>query len=151
MRLEAGSWGAQETGGMLLGYRAGRQIVVQAVVGPGPKARHSRGSFSPDGAWQETEFTLVYEQSGRMTTYLGDWHSHPGGGLAPSRRDLRTARRVAATPEARTREPLTMILAPVANQWRAGGWVLDRGLFVRARLYPLTDARSSSHRTERNS
>ena len=30
---------------------------------------------------QEQEIGRVYTASGRCTTYVGDWHSHPGGSL----------------------------------------------------------------------
>lgn len=132
---EAARWADKETGGMLLGYRAHRQIVVQSLIGPGPRALHGRFTFRPDGLWQEAELARTYDSSGRMLMYLGDWHSHPGGGLRPSKRDLHTARLVAATPAAGTREPVTLILATTDRAWRPAAWILDRGLFLRARIH----------------
>ncbi|HEX3803210.1 MAG TPA: Mov34/MPN/PAD-1 family protein [Solirubrobacteraceae bacterium] len=99
-----------ETGGMLLGYRAGGAVVVQAVTGPGPDAKHHRAHFESDADWQQRELELIYEASGRVTTYLGDWHTHPSAPPIPSRRDRRTAQKVARTKEARSPTPLTAIL-----------------------------------------
>ena len=96
-------------------------------------------NFTPDGTWQQGELERRYLEGGRMQTYLGDWHSHPLGGLRPSGRDLRTACKVAATREALTGEPVTVILARVPRRWRAGTWVLIDGRFVPAHIYPLDD------------
>ena len=101
----------RETGGVLLGYRAeGGDIVVTDVVGPGSHALHERTRFVPDHAYQDAEIARIYAASGRRHTYLGDWHSHPGGSCALSRTDRRTLRRIAATAEARVPEPLMLIV-----------------------------------------
>jgi integrative and conjugative element protein (TIGR02256 family) len=107
-----------ETGGMLLGYMAsdGAAIVVTDTVGAGPEATHKRHGFEPDSAWQQGLLSRVYHRSGRTTTYLGDWHSHPRGSPVPSREDTRTARRVARYEGSRTKNPLTMILGADSEQ-----------------------------------
>lgn len=124
---------------MLLGYRVARQVVVEATIGPGAKARHGIWTFSPDGMWQQEELVRRYVGSGRLQTFLGDWHSHPLGGLQPSGRDLKTARAVSSTQEALTAEPVTLIVARVRRRWRAGAWMFFEGRFVRATVYPLSD------------
>lgn len=128
MELLAESHEPRETGGALLGYCDRDdphllQIVRQ--VGPGPRAVHACDRFEPDGEWQYAQIAEAYGQSGRVVTYLGDWHSHPGGSARPSRIDHRTARRVARTRQARTRHPLMLILwgppksrVVAAYQWR---------------------------------
>ena len=101
---------------MLLGYVAPpsdpEQLMIEHALGPGPGATHERHRFVPDGAWQQEQLADAYEASGRITTYLGDWHSHPAGTAVPSRRDHRTARSIARTASARNRRPLTVIVAP---------------------------------------
>lgn len=69
-----------------------------------------RTSFAPDGQWQQRQFAAVYEQSGRTVTYLGDWHSHPQGFPRPSGQDRKTAADIAASEQARTPYPITLIL-----------------------------------------
>jgi integrative and conjugative element protein (TIGR02256 family) len=101
-----------ETGGMLLGYISpdGSDIAVTHLVGAGPEAVHRRNSFEPDAIWQQGQLNRIYQESGYLTTYLGDWHSHPEGSPTPSREDTRTARRVARYQGSRIAHPLTIIL-----------------------------------------
>lgn len=111
---EAAGRAPLETGGVLLGYVSPRgepeHVVVEAVLGPGPRARHSKTQFEPDSRWQEGEIAQRYELSGRITTYLGDWHTHPMGPPLPSRRDRQTARAIAQKKSARMPRPLMLIL-----------------------------------------
>lgn len=102
-----------ETGGMLIGYwgPGTSEAVVLDVIGPGPAAMHTRAGFLPDGEWQQQQLEEVYHRSGRIHTFLGDWHSHPHGDASPSARDRQTARAVASEGEARTPHPITLILA----------------------------------------
>ncbi|HEY0995641.1 MAG TPA: Mov34/MPN/PAD-1 family protein [Gemmatimonadaceae bacterium] len=122
-----------ETGGVLLGYwvrsadsPGGPEVVVTEAVGPGPGAVHERSWFIPDHAYQEREIARLYEASGRMATYLGDWHAHPDGPAALSTRDLATLRRIASAPAARAPRPI-MLLLTGGKPWIAHAWfgVLD--------------------------
>lgn len=110
-----------ESGGVLLGWRdqTGTELVVAHVLGPGPDATHRRTKFSPDTDWQRKEIAAAYEASGRRVTYLGDWHSHPSGGAVPSRRDEKTARRIARSRSARAPQPVMLILSGKKKTWRA--------------------------------
>jgi integrative and conjugative element protein (TIGR02256 family) len=113
-----------ESGGVLLGWhdQEDLQLVVASVFGPGPEATHQRTRFSPDGDWQREQIAKTYEASGRTVSYLGDWHSHPGGSDSPSRRDERTARRIARSRSARARQPLMLILPGKASTWRPAAY-----------------------------
>jgi integrative and conjugative element protein (TIGR02256 family) len=108
-----------ESGGVLLGWHDGHgeELAVVRVLGPGPRAVHKRTRFSPDDDWQREQIALAYEESGRTVSYLGDWHSHPGGSDIPSRRDERTARRIARSRSARARHPVMLILSGAAEVW----------------------------------
>jgi integrative and conjugative element protein (TIGR02256 family) len=112
-----------ETGGVLLGYwaDAGTQVVITDAVGPGPKAVHKRASFEPDHAFQEAEIGRLYRRSGRRLSYLGDWHTHPRGGLGLSRKDRRTLGLIASDPAARAPTPLIAILAG-RRRWHIAFW-----------------------------
>lgn len=129
-----------ETGGILLGYEApnDRAIVITEIVGAGPQARNSRDRFEPDGRWQEDEVARIYEESGRRTTYLGDWHSHPDGIPTPSREDDRTARTIGEHAPARMPHPVMIIVASNRKSWRIRAFRLSgkRLRLARLKLYP---------------
>jgi integrative and conjugative element protein (TIGR02256 family) len=133
MTTEAERTTPLETGGVLLGYLAsGGDIVAVAAIGPGPKATHRRRRFEPDSSWQREQIAREYEASGRVHTYLGDWHSHPGGGATPSRRDERTARHISRHRAARARQPLMVILSHTT-----GPWMITPYRFVRPHLVKI--------------
>ena len=74
-----------ETGGVLIGYPApiANGVVILKAVGPGPNAIHEPCAFTPDNEFHKEFIASVYKHSGRRLSYLGDWHSHPGGGYHP--------------------------------------------------------------------
>ena len=127
MVVEAARTDPDETGGMLLGWENPQrnEIVVLAILGPGPGAVHTPSSFKPDGAWQQDELATFYERSKGVVTYLGDWHVHPGGGFGLSRRDRRTMAKTAAHPDARCPRPLMGLLAPYDDDYRLGVWLWE--------------------------
>jgi integrative and conjugative element protein (TIGR02256 family) len=138
MVAEAASRHPLETGGVLLGWAApaASELVVARMLGPGPRAVHKPTRFSPDSRWQRKRIARAYEQSGRVLAYLGDWHSHPGGGRSPSSRDLRTARRIARHRSARVREPLMLILAGSGGDWRSVPYRLLDGELMQLECLP---------------
>jgi integrative and conjugative element protein (TIGR02256 family) len=122
-----------ENGGILLGWRAGRDRVVIDLRGPGPHALHGRHCFVPDHVWQVAEIRRAFQDSGGDVDDLGDWHSHPGGVAAMSDLDSATLRRIAR----RVQEPLMLIVAgsETDQDWSARCWKgrID-GRFLRRRL-----------------
>jgi integrative and conjugative element protein (TIGR02256 family) len=133
LKREADERAPLETGGLLLGYWSsefGRdEVLVQRITGPGPEAHHERACFYPDAAWQHRELADVYAASGRITTYLGDWHTHPGGRATPSGRDRKTARAIATSSAARAAQPLMLILGggTETTSWTASMYNWHRG------------------------
>lgn len=119
---EANLWPGKETGGALVGYRTDDEFVVTWMIGPGPGARHGHTTFCPDQAFQEQAIGDHYQASGRVETYLGDWHTHPAGTGRLSRLDRRTLASVAHHPEARTTKPLMAVVYP-SHPWRFAVWV----------------------------
>lgn len=101
-----------ESGGALLGYWAKQyeEVVITDVIGPGPGATHRAQSFLPDSEYQEKEIACRYEESGRLHTYLGDWHTHPRSIPYLSRKDRRTLKTIAKHRDARASAPLMAIL-----------------------------------------
>jgi integrative and conjugative element protein (TIGR02256 family) len=113
MRSEAERTYPRETGGVLLGYSdaANNDSVVRALVGPGQRAQHGRWSFVPDHEYHEREVARLYAVSGRIWTYLGDWHSHPAGPLSLSLTDRLTMGRIARSAAARASHPIMTIIS----------------------------------------
>lgn len=107
---EARRWWARETGGALLGWREGTDVVVQRVLGPGPKAKHGFSHFEPDHEWQAQEGAKVYKESGRTIAFLGDWHTHPRGSAIPSPQDRKTMATIAEDKDFRAPHPLSAIV-----------------------------------------
>jgi integrative and conjugative element protein (TIGR02256 family) len=112
MAREAARYPVSETGGMLLGYWQGDVVVVACASGPGPAAQRGRTWFRPDQEWQTAYLARIYAATGRTTTYLGDWHTHPAGSAKPSRIDRKTMRTVRRDRAARQSRPLMAIMAP---------------------------------------
>lgn len=127
LHADAEMWAPLETGAALLGYREESQAVVTGVVFGGPRARHRRSSFTPDAGWQIPEIKRCFYASGRRYRYLGEIHTHPAGGLELSRRDRRTARRIARHRQARLPQPLMALLAGVSGGWFAATWEYREG------------------------
>lgn len=128
----------QETGGILMGYQTEAAVVITDVIGPGPAALHKRKNFVPDAAFQEGEIGRIYGSSGRIHTYLGDWHTHPGADAVPSPRDIATLQRIAETPTARMPSPVMAILAYRAREWWIQVWHYSEHNRPRIQALPIT-------------
>lgn len=133
---EAADKEPSETGGIVLGYEVLEEsaVVITEIVGAGPNARYGHAIFEPDGSWQEREVARIYSESGRRTIYLGDWHSHPEGIVAPSKKDHRTARAIGNHRPARMRHPLMLIAASDEERWRIGAFRLSGRKLRAARI-----------------
>lgn len=104
----------RETGGVLMGFVGADRTIVTSVVGPGQRAIHRRRSFTPDAEWQQERVAELYERSGRRDTYLGDWHTHPGGSTRASFTDWLAAWTIARSRDARCPNPVMVVLALTA-------------------------------------
>lgn len=113
-----------ETGGVLLGYWGTdnqSDAIVTHIIGPGPKAIHCKTRFVPDHEFQLAQLSKIYEESGRQTQYLGDWHTHPGGTGYPSEQDRTTIFRIARCRTARVQRPI-MLIVYGGPCWSAYAW-----------------------------
>src|SRR5690349_1056527 len=119
----------KETGGVLLGYWAVpfSELVVTGAIGPGPRAVHCKDSFLPDHEYQADQIARWYHATGRLHTYLGDWHTHPNSTAQLSRTDRRTLRTIATETAARSPVPVMAILADT-SPWTLRIW---RGIPIR--------------------
>lgn len=128
-RVESDLWCPKETGGALMGYWSDQNVVITDIIGPGPDAVHKRYSFTPDDHWHAKEIARIYRESGRITTYLGDWHSHPFGTPGLSINDLITLFRLARYKPARTPRPIMGILHNNPQ------WKLEMGQFALSKIF----------------
>lgn len=125
MTADADAWYGNETGGTFMGYWAARDTaVVTAIIPAGPNASRERSSFQPDQDWQQAEIAKHYENSGRLDTYLGDWHTHPdedSGQL--SWKDKACLKSIIRTPAARNSNPIMIIMCGRPQNWVPNAWV----------------------------
>jgi integrative and conjugative element protein (TIGR02256 family) len=122
LAVEADAARPDETGGVLLGHRNGRDIVIRAVVDAGPRAQRWPTGMRPDADYQAAEVEAAFAASDGAITYLGDWHSHPGTLSVPSRRDRKTLRNIATDDEAQCQEPLMLIVGGDDHAWEPAAW-----------------------------
>ena len=101
-----------ETGGCLMGYwvKEFTEVVITEIIGPGPNSKHGKWFFLPDTSWQAGQIARIYTESGRLITYLGDWHTHPTNISSLSIIDKWTMMRINQHKPARTRAPLMIIV-----------------------------------------
>jgi len=127
MIIECDRAALEETGGVLMGYRAhnSAERVATHVIGPGPNAIHEEFRFVPDHDYQLAEITRLYETSGRRLEYLGDWHSHPNAEGYLSDKDLETLNRIARSRTARVENPVMLVMAG-RRGWEPFAWSHER-------------------------
>ncbi len=73
-----------EVGGVLLGCYRGPHLHVQDATRPQARDRFSFASFVRDPFGHQDLATKAWRRSGGMTTYIGEWHSHPESLPTPS-------------------------------------------------------------------
>lgn len=128
MIVEAERADPYETGGILFGYRYTTQnaVVINGIVGPGPKAMHGPFEFEPDYEYQTEQTSLLYENPNTDPAYyLGDWHTHLKEVSRLSLKDRRTLKTIATNPEAYAPNPLMLVLK-YAGHWSPVIWELCR-------------------------
>jgi integrative and conjugative element protein (TIGR02256 family) len=128
-----------ETGGILLGYDAdelGTALVMEAGD-PGPNAERHADFFRRDLAHAQRLADEAYERS--CSRWIGEWHTHPRGALAPSWKDLRTYRRFLRDRELQFTSFLSLIVGPGADGWerpRMAAWLVELRRVLPALLLP---------------
>lgn len=129
-----------ETGGILMGYwHAEDTIVATRYIGPGPRAIHKRATFSPDHEWQVGQVAEQYAASGRLDTYLGDWHTHPDErhpGFSGT--DRQAIYQIASAVDARAPSALMVVMLGRPGEWQVSGCIgrVTRKCLMR-RIYTL--------------
>lgn len=98
-----------EVGGWLLGYRARNSIVVTHATAPASRGTPFGVTISGQG--HRPAFDRLWDATGGRVTFLGDWHTHPGGAAHPSTRDETAVADIANDDDFKTPEPLIGIVA----------------------------------------
>lgn len=112
-----------ESGGAFLGYESEGVLVVTRMVTGGDEAFRGPTAYAPDVRWQNSRISEYYQASGRMDTYLGDWHSHPNTDYAYlSGDDCAVLKKIIKSKEARAPQPIMCVLTGARNAWNMHGW-----------------------------
>jgi len=109
----------KETGGLLFGYIGdnGDPVITEASIA-GPNAVGEPRGFTPDYEHDAEKVNEIYRMSDGMISYLGDWHSHPAGGVRTSRRDYKTLLNMERAHRPFGHSPIMLILGhTVRGKW----------------------------------
>lgn len=94
---ESMKWDGMETGTVLVGTQESDGFTVTDAIGPGPKAKRSWGSFSPDVDYVNMELQRI--RSLKTVDFLGVHHLHPGDMHYPSGGDKTQAIEMLTDPD----------------------------------------------------
>jgi integrative and conjugative element protein (TIGR02256 family) len=112
MRKVAASASPRETGGTLVGHYSEDRLTafVTRALEAKTGARRQRTRFyrPPDDV--DGQLARIYEETGGITHYLGEWHSPPGATPTPSPTDLSTLRGLARSRSVASDTPIMIIL-----------------------------------------
>lgn len=87
----------KETGGILIGFHAGKDIRVVKASDAGPNAQRSSCGFLRDTRYCQA--MLDQEHAGSGADYVGEWHTHVIDLPRPSEGDLLTLARIILDPD----------------------------------------------------
>ncbi|MGQ0580381.1 MAG: Mov34/MPN/PAD-1 family protein [Reyranella sp.] len=82
--------GRKETGGILIGRYRGPHLEVSEFTLAGPRDVRSQTYFIKQDEVHAQRARQVWRTSGKTDTNIGEWHTHPSGGVSPSLLDIRT-------------------------------------------------------------
>lgn len=128
MIVDHATYAPKETGGVMMGYWVSHnEVVVIAATSAGPNAKHLKDGYEPDVEHDAREIATIYETSGRLHAYLGDWHTHPDSSPALSRKDRQTLASIATDTGARVETPIMVIVAETEEDFQVVTWCLHVG------------------------
>jgi len=115
VELAAASWDGEETGGILLGRGPGQDgiIIVEQAGEPGPAAERAPDFFLRDLPHAKALAAAAWERD--RSVWVGEWHTHPGGLIHPSPRDLATYAGLLSAPELAFRALVAIIVVADPN------------------------------------
>lgn len=140
MRSESERGLPNETGGVLLGHvDAPGCTVITGVVGPGPRALHTRTRFRRDGEYSQQEVDRLHAESEGRDDYVGEWHSHPAS-VGPSGVDRGSMQWIGRNEQYHRDQPFLIIMQPtLLRGWRPLTFRWVRGRLAEVRAAPASD------------
>jgi integrative and conjugative element protein (TIGR02256 family) len=114
----------RETGGILVGTRAGDVVTIARVSPPGPRAVHRRFWFSRDTGFLQRWLDEEYDRTDGVVDYVGEWHVHPQLDTPPSCIDRRSLWKIARKSNYATDHPILLIVEnePPERRFRVYGF-----------------------------
>jgi integrative and conjugative element protein (TIGR02256 family) len=85
---------AREAGGILVGSYRGPHIEITECSQPLPRDRRSPTLFDRSDPGHHQLASKRWLESGRTSTFVGEWHTHPESLPTPSRIDINTWQKV---------------------------------------------------------
>ena len=126
-----------ETGGILLGSDDFNDIVIRHAGGPGPNARREPDRFLRDLAYAQRLAEIAWKED--QSQWIGEWHTHPSGDLAPSSYDLDAYSRHLRDPELGFNRFIAVIVGvTLTREATSVVWIVDQ---ESARPVPVTLAK----------
>lgn len=114
-----------ETGGILLGTEIPNEISLRHAGGPGPNARRAPRRFLRDLQHAQQLAADAWTRDGSQ--WIGEWHTHPLGDLAPSDLDLDSYLRHLHDPDLRLDRFVAIIVGGVSDHDPiAATWLIER-------------------------
>lgn len=107
-----------EVGGWLLGYWTADEsnVVITHATPPGPCGTPFGVRISARG--HRERFDQAWAASDGHVTFVGDWHTHPGGPVAPSDKDRAALSKLATQHDYGTPQPLAIIVQTPRWPWQ---------------------------------
>ncbi|WP_209946393.1 Mov34/MPN/PAD-1 family protein [Bradyrhizobium elkanii] len=105
-----------EAGGILVGCYRGPHVEITECSEPLRRDRRSRLRFDRDDPGHQDLAKRRWKESGRVLTFVGEWHTHPESLPSPSSIDLNTWREVSRKNAAGS----TVFLIRGYHAWWAG-------------------------------
>jgi len=132
-----------EVGGWLLGWWADDRTSLFVTHATPPASRGTPFGVTISGRGHRDFFDEAWDSSQGHVTFLGDWHTHPGGPPIPSKRDRAAAAALAQEPDFGTPEPLLAIVAtprwPRSQREASARFVVSRDESLHPLEVNLTD------------
>lgn len=129
----AASLDGTETGGLLLGSAESDQIEVRHAGGPGPAARRTAVTFDRDLRHAQQVAAEAWAKD--RSQWIGEWHTHPRGPLAPSARDTHSYHAHLSDPDLGFRQFICIIVgSPLEDSTPLTAWIVYPGFIQPATL-----------------
>lgn len=125
-----------ETGGVLFGERndAARVVWVDEVLGPPPDSEATEAGFLCGVEGVEAANREKRHRTRDSVSFLGMWHTHPGGLAIPSDKDFEGTAKLVGTVCGASRGAVILIVGGTERAPHFGGFLLDADDVARGHL-----------------